>query len=110
MLFWIYRLGTNLIGGLSQLLNVLFLGDPDESFSSRTGKGSLAGNWVCKYIQGPIINTLFILGGWGHIDRALELEHGHGDKELWDWTNPYGGWQLFAYWGAVFLGIYLLIR
>lgn len=41
---FMYRYGRNVWVGIDQLINAIFMGDPDETMSSRIGKNANSGN------------------------------------------------------------------
>lgn len=74
---YLYNLGVL----LSQIINTILGGDPDESFSSRTGKAMARGNWVAINILGPFLDLIF-----SEKNHALKsIEDDEGKKEIWTW-------------------------
>lgn len=66
VLNYLYNLGTM----LSQAINVvLFLGDPDESCSSRLGKSIEAGGWASRLPWPAAFRSHFV--------RSIEPDRGH---------------------------------
>lgn len=80
----------NLALGLDQFLNVILLGDPDESLSGRMGRAKLSGR--PKWFVPPIvwINDkiwLLLAGEVDHSINAVEPEERPKEKEIWSWTR-----------------------
>jgi hypothetical protein len=81
--------GFNLALGLDQLANILLLGDPDETISSRTGRAIASGKakwWVPKF--GALVDWL-ALHGFGdrdHCARSIESDEPH-KYEIWSWIK-----------------------
>lgn len=81
---YLYNLGL----GLDQFVNVLLLGDPDESISGRLGRAMQSGK--PKWFVPPLAKAndalwLFVTGERNHCANAVELEECPGSKELWAW-------------------------
>lgn len=79
----------NLILGLDQFINVLLLGDPDESISTRTSRSLRTGKpkwWV--YTLAGVIDFLFYNPLWkaekDHVMNSFEPDE-KAKKELWKW-------------------------
>lgn len=61
----------NLLIALDQFGNALAAGDPDETISSRAGKGKAEGKrWAC------LLCRLLDQIQRGHCDKSIELEEG----------------------------------
>jgi hypothetical protein len=74
---------------LDQLVNVLLLGDPDSSLSSRLGRAYASGR--PKWFVTPLMRAndaawKFLTGEENHSVNAIEPEE-TGDKELWSWIK-----------------------
>lgn len=79
----------NLILGLDQFINVVLLGDPDESISTRTSRAVRSGKakpWV--YPVAEFIDLLFYNKIWklekDHVKNSYEPDE-KAEKELWKW-------------------------
>ena len=82
---FLYNLGL----GLDQFINVLLLGDPDESLSGRLGRAVMSGSpkwWVPACARTLDAIVLAITGQADHCWSSVEPEEGH-DKELWSWIK-----------------------
>jgi len=80
----------NLVLGMDQFLNVIILGDPDESLSGRTGRAILSGRpkWFVKPFQKVIDGLAYVLAGEvDHCINAVEPEERPFEKELWSWIK-----------------------
>lgn len=79
----------NLILGLDQFVNVVLLGDPDESISTRASRAIRSGSaklWVyflAKAIDFIFDNPLYTLEK-NHIENSYEPDE-KAEKELWSW-------------------------
>lgn len=62
----------NILISIDQFFNALFLGDPDETISSRLGKRR--NHWLAKLIC-PILNWLDPRGG-DHCKKSIETDEG----------------------------------
>lgn len=80
----------NLILSLDQLLNVLLLGDPDESISGRTGRAMASGK-PKRFVpvMASFLDWLFwvIFKEENHVQNAIEPEERPHEKELWRWVR-----------------------
>jgi hypothetical protein len=74
---YVYNLGIL----ASQILSTLLGGDPDETFSSRTGKACKRGSWVARKILSPALDVLFL--DENHAVKSIEFDE--GSKEVWRW-------------------------
>ena len=63
----------NVLIGVDQFANVLLLGKPDETISSRVGRAYLKGKPLAKPAR-AIIDTLFLPFGKDHCVKAIEWE------------------------------------
>jgi hypothetical protein len=80
-----YNLGL----GLDQFVNVLLLGDPDESLSGRLGRALMSGRpkwWVRPLAKANDWLWYVARGEVDHCLNAVELEEQHA-KELWSWIK-----------------------
>ena len=80
----------NLVLAADQFLNVLLLGDPDESLSGRTGRAVLSGRakWFVFSLEKIIDSLAYILSGEiDHCINAVEPEERPLEKELWTWIK-----------------------
>lgn len=83
---YIYNLGL----GLDQFVNVLLLGDPDESLSGRLGRAMLSNRpkfWVPWCASSLDWLVLILFGEKHHCRNAVEPEERPMDKELWSWIK-----------------------
>jgi hypothetical protein len=86
MIQYIYNLGL----GIDQFINVLLLGDPDESLSGRTGRAMLSGTpvffvpFLWRFID---FVALVLAGELNHCINAVENEERPHEKELWSWIK-----------------------
>jgi hypothetical protein len=80
----------NLALGVDQMANVVFLGDPDESFSGRIGRAMLSGKpkWFVPYLE-KLVDWFFstIFKEDAHCHNAVEPEEAPHEKELWRWSK-----------------------
>jgi hypothetical protein len=75
----------NILVSIDQLVNVLMLGSPDETISSRVSRAIKTGNapkWVIYF--GKFIDGLFWLIQRDHIRKSLEVDE-DSRGELWRW-------------------------
>jgi hypothetical protein len=82
--------GLQLALAVDQYMNVVWLGNPDETISSRTGRAIVSGKpkWYVKYILHPFVDRAARLFGDGpdHCIRAIEHdEHMEDQYEVWKW-------------------------
>jgi hypothetical protein len=79
--------GFNIALGLDQFVNVLLLGDPDDSISGRCGRAIASGRpkWFVKLLA-PVIDWLFLklFDEKDHCKDSIESEEGYC-YELWRW-------------------------
>jgi hypothetical protein len=81
----------NLLLGLDQMVNVVLLGDPDESLSGRTGRAMMSGQakwFVSPLSRGLDILAILLTGERDHCRNAVEPEERPKEKELWSWIKP----------------------
>ena len=86
MIQYIYNLGL----GLDQFINVLLLGDPDESLSGRMGRALISGApkwWVIPAAKVLDSVVLALFGERNHCLNAVEQEERPKEKELWSWIK-----------------------
>lgn len=78
----------NCLLSIDQFGNVLLLGDPDETISSRLGRAEVSGRPVPFAVAlGKIVNKLFniIAGQKNHILDSIEP--GTFKNEIWNWIK-----------------------
>jgi hypothetical protein len=83
---FLYNLGL----GIDQFVNVLLLGDPDESLSGRMGRAILSGRpkwWVKPCAKANDWLWLVLVGEKDHSINAVEPEERPYEKELWSWIR-----------------------
>ena len=84
------RLAYNIALSADQFLNVILLGDPDESISGRTGRAVESGNpryrWIRPLGAGIDFVFLHLFGEKDHIKNAIEPCEDL-NKELWSWIR-----------------------
>lgn len=68
---WVKRM----LVGMDQLANAICFGNPDETISSRVGRGARKGNWLAIGLE-PVIDALFWLltRQWGHCRNNIEWD------------------------------------
>jgi len=80
----------NVALGIDQMINVVLLGDPDESISGRTGRAMTSGK-PKRLVPGlaRFIDWLFwvIFKERNHVLNAIEPEERPHEKELWSWIK-----------------------
>lgn len=69
----------NLIVGTNQLINAILGGDPDETVSSRLGKGERDGCRVCRFI----CVLIDLVTNDRHCERYIENDR--GKRQVWKW-------------------------
>lgn len=77
----------NLLIGFDQFVNVVLLGDPDESISTRTSRALRSGK--PKWFVPPFarfVDWLFLPFEKNHIENSFE-ENEYGERELWSWIK-----------------------
>lgn len=82
---FLYNMGL----ATDQFVNVLLLGDPDESLSGRLGRAALSGRpkwWVKPLMKANDFIWLALANEANHSINAYEPEEKH-EKELWSWIN-----------------------
>jgi hypothetical protein len=82
------KAGFNMLVSVDQFGNVVLLGDPDETISSRTGRALLSDKprWFVKHIH-YVIDEMFhmLLGQKNHCISAVEKDvH---KNEIWSWIK-----------------------
>lgn len=80
----------NLLLGLDQFINVVLLGDPDESISGRLGRAHLSGH--PKLFVEPLRKLVDygakgLAGQHDHCVNSVESEDQIYSKELWSWIK-----------------------
>ena len=77
----------NLLLGFDQFINVVILGDPDMSISTRVAHAQKTGKpkWFVKPL-GKFIDFLFMPFEDNHIENSWEQDE-LGEKELWKWYH-----------------------
>jgi hypothetical protein len=81
----------NFLLGSDQMLNVLLLGDPDESLSGRLGRAMASGRakwWVPSCARTVDRLARWVSGEIDHCANAVEPEEAAMNKELWSWIHP----------------------
>jgi hypothetical protein len=79
--FWPWQYVFNVGLSISQCANTVLGGDPDESLSSRLGRGQSEGLWPVSFALAPAVDLLI---GPDHCDRCIEYDE-RFEKELWTW-------------------------
>jgi hypothetical protein len=74
---YVFNLGLS----ISQCANTVLGGDPDESLSSRLGRGRSKGIWPVKYALAPLVDLIL---GPDHCHQCIECDE-RFEKELWAW-------------------------
>lgn len=74
----------NLVVATNQLINALLGGDPDETISSRLGKGARDGCRVCRVVCWIIDRFT----NDGHCARYIEEDRGR--RQVWRWGRSGG--------------------
>jgi len=82
--------GKDLAIAVDQYMNVVWLGNPDETISSRTGRAIRSGKpkWYIKYLLHPFVDNAakFFGDGPNHCINAIEEdEYEEGQYEVWKW-------------------------
>jgi hypothetical protein len=82
--------GKELAIAVDQYMNVVWLGNPDETISSRTGRAIESGKpkWYIKYLLHPFVDWAARVFGDGpnHCLNAIEYdEHMENQYEVWKW-------------------------
>jgi hypothetical protein len=83
---FLYNLGL----GLDQFVNVLLLGDPDESLSGRLGRALISGKpkfWVPPMAKANDWLWEKLAGELDHCVASVEPEERPHEKELWSWIK-----------------------
>lgn len=82
---YLYNLGL----GFDQFINVILLGDPDESLSGRLGRAYMSEHpkwWVVPMVHVNDYIWWVLRGEISHSLNAVEPEETR-DKELWSWSK-----------------------
>ena len=82
--------GFQLAMAVDQYMNVVWLGNPDETISSRTGRAIASGKpkWYIKYLLHPFVDWAACRFGDGpnHCVRSIEYDEFMEDQyEVWKW-------------------------
>jgi len=82
--------GFQLAVAVDQYMNVVWLGNPDETISSRTGRAIASGKpkWYIKYLLHPFVDWAARRFGDGpdHCVRAIEHDENMDHQyEVWKW-------------------------
>ena len=72
----------NLFIALDQFLNAFLGGYPDETFSSRTYRKALAGQWFWLFLAGVINLIFFCQENHCRASYQEELAKNHGPQEI----------------------------
>lgn len=82
------RFALNVLMSIDQFANVLFLGDPDETISSRTSRALKSGKPkpFVKPLATAIDYVFALAGDKNHIGKSLE-EDENPRYELWKWSD-----------------------
>jgi len=84
----IEKAGFNMLVSVDQFGNVVLLGDPDETISSRTGRAVLSDRprWFVKHVH-YFVNEMFhvLLGQKNHCEDAVEKDV--YKNEIWSWIK-----------------------
>lgn len=84
----------NLLLGLDQFINVILLGDPDESISGRLGRAQASGRpkWFVPGAKNLVDwGAKVIAGQHNHCLESIEAEDQVFSKELWTWIKKETG-------------------
>lgn len=68
---FMYRYGRNVWVGIDQLVNAIFMGDPDETLSSRIGKNARKGHKISVFLSWLLDQI-----DPGHCEKAIERWEG----------------------------------
>ena len=83
------RYYLNILLGIDQFGNILMLGSPDETISSRLGRAIKSGRakWFVLPFAG-FVNALFkiLAGQRNHVLESIE-KHPNLNYELWNWIK-----------------------
>lgn len=82
--------GLDLAIAVDQYMNVVWLGNPDETISSRTGRAIVSGKpkWYIKYLLHPFVDWAARRFGDDpdHCVRAIEHDENMDQQyEVWKW-------------------------
>jgi len=83
------QFGFNLALGLDQLANVLLLGDPDETISSRTGRAMASGRpkwWVPSFAGLVDFLAYRLFDDKDHCKNAIEDAEDYS-YQVWNWIK-----------------------
>ncbi|MAE21805.1 MAG: hypothetical protein CMK92_05180 [Pseudomonas sp.] len=79
---WVYLF--NILYSLDQLANTLLGGYPDETISSRAGKGRLRGS-IFWSVAADLIDVLFLPFETDHCNRSIEWDEGEKVRKPAGW-------------------------
>lgn len=82
--------GLELAMAVDQYMNVVWLGNPDETISSRCGRAIVSGKpkWYIKYLLRPFVDKAakFFGDGPNHCVNAIEHDENMDKQyEVWKW-------------------------
>lgn len=80
----------NILLGLDQFVNVVLLGDPDESISGRLGRAQASGKakWFVPALRALVDwGAKAISGQSAHCASSIEPEDQAYSKEIWSWIR-----------------------
>jgi hypothetical protein len=80
----------NVLLGIDQFANILMLGSPDETISSRTGRAYLSGRgkWFVYPLKAFVDRMAIILAGQhDHCLNSIEPDITFVNYELWSWIK-----------------------
>jgi hypothetical protein len=81
--------GKQLALAADQNMNVIWLGDPDETISSRIGRAILSGRpkWYIKFFLRPFVDMMAkLFGDFDHCINAVEKDENMDEKyQVWKW-------------------------
>lgn len=87
---FVRQLIFNYLLGLDQWVNVLLLGDPDETISGRLGRAHASGRakWFVPWLRNLVDWGAKVLAGQSnHCLESIEQEDQVFSKELWSWIQ-----------------------
>ena len=84
---WFFQYMFNIVLGMDQFINVLLLGDADDTISGRCGRAIASGKskWFVKLLA-PFIDLVFLklFDEKHHCQNSIETEE-HFCYEIWKW-------------------------
>ena len=88
---YLKQYGRDLALAADQNMNVVWLGQPDETISSRIGRAVKSGKpkWFIKYLLYPFVDLCALaFGDKNHCLNSIEEEEiDDSDKDLWKWSK-----------------------